>query len=488
MLNSKVIDILKTFSADERKRFGEFLESPFHNKNKKAILLFNLLSEFHSDYKNPKLTKEYLFGKIFSGGNKNKPFNDASIRNLLSDLLILAEKFLSHIRFEKDSFDFYEKCLREMVDRKLESVFDKKIKSAEEVLNFSEFTGEEYFYHKYVLEELKSFSSQFADNLKLYKDGSLKKASEYLSYFFLIRNFKMVNFFEFQKMYNVNHETNIAEKIISNSEIEMFIEKNPDSESQKIMMIYYKMYKALSNPEDDGCYFDYKNNLLENDYRFSMLEKYGLYVCLTNSCIQKIDIGKDAFFKECFDVYKIMFEKDLFSAYSGYFAMTTFSAIVNTGIAAKEFDRVEKFIYEYSEKVNPEHKEDALSYSLAQLNFGKKNFSKALEFISKTNTEFSNFKFHLKLLSMKIYFELGDYDSLYYAIDSFQHFINKNKIVGKNYKNEFNNFTRILDLIVKHKHNPNEKLFYKIKMQLENKSIAGRRWLIEKFDLDSFDS
>ena len=69
----------------------------------------------------------------------------------------------------------------------------------------------------------------------------------------------------------------------------------------------------------------------------------------------------------------------------------------------------------------------------------------------------------LKILSLKIYFETDDYDSLYYTADSFTHFLNKNKIVGENYRLEFINFIRILDLIVKYKLGKEQKHFKKIK-------------------------
>ena len=169
MLNSKIIDILQTFSHPEFKRFGDFVSSPFHNKNRKLIQLFELLSKFYPAFDGKELTKEYLFDKIF--GKEKKEYADASIRNLLSDLIILAEKYLSYIAFEKDEFDFYEKSLRELCERKLDTVFEKKLKSAEELLSQNETEGELDYYRKFILEELKSSSRQFYDNLKLYKSN-----------------------------------------------------------------------------------------------------------------------------------------------------------------------------------------------------------------------------------------------------------------------------------------------------------------------------
>jgi len=101
--------------------------------------------------------------------------------------------------------------------------------------------------------------------------------------------------------------------------------------------------------------------------------------------------------------------------------------------------------------------------------------------ILKIDTEFSQFKFHLKILSMKIFYQSEDYDSMYYTADSFTHFLSKNKIVGKNYRDELKRFIRILDLLVKYKLGKDEKHFYKLKQLLENNAIASKRWLNEKF-------
>ncbi len=434
-------------------------------------------------YENKGLTKENLYSKIFKESQNN--YNDASIRNLLSDLTVLSEKFLAHSRFEKDRFEFNEKSLRELIDRRLTGLFEKKLKMAEETFDSEEFAGEEQYYKKFVIEEMKSSAIQFADNLKLYKDDSNLKSSEYLSYFYLIKIFKCINFFQFQKQYNVNSDFKMAENLLCNLNLEnvmqLMKQKSGNEKDFRILSVYYKMYKAISNPSDEKLYFDYKKALLENENLFSLLERYGLFVCLNNSGIMKIDLGNEKFFKECFEVYTTMAEKNLYSAYAGYFPLSAYTGIINTGLAANEFKKTEDIIYAYSDKLNPDYKETALNYSLAQLNFYLKKYDRSLEYISKTDTEFSHLKFHIKILLIKIYFEQEDYDSLYYTIDSFRHFLNKNKLVGETYKKEFGNFIKILDLIVKYRSLKDKKVYFNIKQLLENKAIASRRWLLSKF-------
>lgn len=484
MLNSKVIEILKTFSPGEMKRFGEFLLSPFHNKNKKAVALFELLKKYHPDFGDNNLTKENLFAKIFR--SETKVFNDALVRNLLSDLMMLAEKYLAFSRFEKDTFNFSEKILSELNDRRLPDIFNKKIKQLSETYGKSEFQGEVYFYEKFILEELKSANRQLSDNLKLYKDNTLIKASEYLSFYYLIKIFKLVNFFEYQKLYNVDSDSNFALSLIRDFDPEITLNKLKNkaaSEKEvKILMVYYKMYRSIIYSDNNDMYFDFKDTLLKYGNLFSGLERLGLFICLTNSCVKKIDSGKESFSKECFNVYMLMLEQDLYSYYTGYFPMSAFSAILHTGLSSGEVRKVEIFISSYTPKLNPEHKKDAVNYSTAQICFHKKEYDKALEYIIKTDTDFSQFKYLLKILSLKIYYETEDYESVYYASDSFRHFLNNNKLVGENYRSEFGNFIKALDLLVKYRTEKDDTIRFKLEHFLESGSMAGKKWLMEKFN------
>jgi hypothetical protein len=484
MLNSRVIEILKTFSSGEMKRFGEFLISPFHNKNKKAVILFELLNKYHPEFENKSLTKEKLFTKIFPSGSKQ--YNDALIRNLLSDLLRLAEKYLAFSRFEKNSFEFNEKILSELNERKLSDIFEKKIKQLSDHTGKSEFEGEVYFYEKFILEELKSSNRQFTDNLRLYKDDALIKASEYLSFYYLIKIFKLVNFFEYQKFYNIDSDSNFALSLIGNFDPERTLSKlkktGASDKEVKILMVYYRMYRSIINSDNDDLYIDFKNSLFENGKLFSGLERLGLFICLTNCCVKRIDSGKEFFVRECFNVYMLMLDQDLYSYYPGYFPMSAFSAVLHTGLSSGEFRRVENFISSYSSKLNPEHKKDAVNYSMAQICFHKKEYEKALEYIIKTDTDFSQFKFLLKILSLKIYYETEDYESVYYASDSFQHFLNNNKLVGEKYRSEFSNFIKALDLLIKYRTEKENEAKYKLKHFMEVKSMTGKKWLMEKFN------
>jgi hypothetical protein len=56
MRDSKLINLLKTFSEDEIKSFRKFVASPFFNSVKNYINLLKVLEKFYPGFDDPKLT------------------------------------------------------------------------------------------------------------------------------------------------------------------------------------------------------------------------------------------------------------------------------------------------------------------------------------------------------------------------------------------------------------------------------------------------
>lgn len=131
MEKSKVIKIFKTFSGEEFKSFKDFVRSPFHNKNKNVIRLFDILKKQYPDFKSGTIAKEKIFSKLFPG----KKYNDVVIRILISDLLKLSESFLSYTEFQKSHLTSLKFLLNELKERNLDSLYVSNLITAENLLN-----------------------------------------------------------------------------------------------------------------------------------------------------------------------------------------------------------------------------------------------------------------------------------------------------------------------------------------------------------------
>ena len=100
MLKSSLLDILRKFSAKELKEFGEYVRSPFFNKNESTIKLFDYLRKFAPDFSDKKLEKEYAYRKVFPG----TPFNDGFMRTIMFNLATLCENYLAYNHFVRSNY------------------------------------------------------------------------------------------------------------------------------------------------------------------------------------------------------------------------------------------------------------------------------------------------------------------------------------------------------------------------------------------------
>ena len=105
MLKSNLLEILRNFSNTELKDFGEYVRSPFFNKNVSTIKLYDYLRKFSPDFDDKKLEKEYTYNKIFAGAH----YNDGFMRTIMFNLSKLAEDYLAYSKFKKSEIQGNEK-------------------------------------------------------------------------------------------------------------------------------------------------------------------------------------------------------------------------------------------------------------------------------------------------------------------------------------------------------------------------------------------
>lgn len=152
-----------------------------------------------------------------------------------------------------------------------------------------------------------------------------------------------------------------------------------------------------------------------------------------------------------------------------------------TAVIQKEFKWAEKFIKEHINELSPEQKEDMEHYSKAVLYFEKNKFESSLEEISKVKYKYFIYKYDVKLLMLKSYYELGYFENALFLIDSFSHFLSKNRTVSELEKERFGNFLLNLKSLIKIKTGSASGKgddLYRIISGI--RVINSRKWLLEK--------
>lgn len=169
MLKYSVLQILKSFSGNELKLFDEFIQNPFHNKNLKVIKLFKLLIKYHPDYSSEHLSKESLYSYMLG----NAGYKESYIRNLFSDLNVIAEKFIK-INLTESNPAFEKLFIEELKNRDLIDITEKKIRAFEKKIKSRKAKDHSYYEDINFIFEIKSFlivDKALTDN---FRDKQLK--------------------------------------------------------------------------------------------------------------------------------------------------------------------------------------------------------------------------------------------------------------------------------------------------------------------------
>jgi len=98
MKNTKLIALLRTFSAAELRQFGDFIASPFFNKRQELVQFYRLLRQCAPEFADEQVDRQRLFHLLYP----NDSFNSKQVDYLSSFLLKLAEQFIGHQHYQSD--------------------------------------------------------------------------------------------------------------------------------------------------------------------------------------------------------------------------------------------------------------------------------------------------------------------------------------------------------------------------------------------------
>lgn len=479
MNNCKIIKILKTFSYNELKEFEKFITSHFFNKGRNYLPFLKELKKFYPEFDNLKLTKEYIYKKLYP----DKIYKEKTIKNLISGLTSLSLTFLAQINSQRESVDYYINLSDELQLRGLFKLADKNTERAFELLNNSGI-DKEYFKKKMELQEIKRQISIGENDIKKNID-SLSKESDYFLFYVLLEFAEIIDIMNAQKYnFNVNFDSNILFKTFKNLNLDnilLYIKEN-SYEHHEIFEFYYYLIKLTINNIDEILFNKVKILFLKNMSLLSRNEKYDLFVFLESICAKLKVTNTKKYNEEIFKLYQNQLSLNLYNVQENHpMNLRLFRNIFITALNLKEYEWVEKFINNYIKKLLPESRENMFNFSYANLYFYKSEFEKALHHINEIKFDIFAFKFDARVLLLKIYYELNYIEGIISLIDSFKHFINKNKLISKETKEFHLYFLKYLTITIKAKETIRKKNIEELKHEILNsKSFCNKNWLLIK--------
>lgn len=471
-----LVELLSKLSTKQMRELGDFVRSPFFNKNESVEKLFDYLKNYHPEYKPEKIDKETVFTKLFAPAE----YSDSFMRMLIFKLTELTEKYLAYSEMTKVQAVENTYLAQSFLDLGLDKNAQKTINNTEKELKHIKIHEARFFERKFELEKLKHiiYSRNYnATTIKDKPDETLLAESDYLTSFFLIMILQRYRYL-LNKSYSVNSEY----KLDFLPDIIKFLENDGKKYLEnKTLSLLYRQIKLLTDPERDDLFFEIKKELLNEATPLEEFDRRDGLTILSNLCIEKAYSGKEEFFEMMFDIDRYLVEKNLYNRIKGgYFEKEMFMNVIAIALRQGKFDWTRDFIESYCKKLHPDIVENIRNYSYARLYLKLGEPEKAKQYISKVAYTDIHIKINARITKVIIEYELGNIEEVLNELENFRKYIQNDKLLSKGNRKISSNFIKFVNKLCKAR--------YSFKLNLEElkkeiKScdmVNNRQWLIDK--------
>ena len=463
MDNSKLINMLRTFTVSELREFKKFVASPYYNKNEELVLLYDYLKKIAPKFPLKKIQRKVVYQAIFP----RNAYDEKHLKYLMSFLLKLAERFIGLKKYESEKVVQEYHILQACTDRHLFRNYSNLYSKAERELNSYPYKDSAYYYYQYLLADVDNryFGQQ---NVRKF-NAELQQAADYFDLYYIGKKLKYAcEMLDRQKFLSADYKLEML------TEVQQYLQHTPQ-DNIPVISIYKTILNTLLD-ESNPAHFEQLKELLDLNFdSFSRIEMKEMYVHAINYCIRKIRQRDSQFVQEALDLYmkgiesKLLFEGD-------YLSPWTYNNIVKLGLRLRRYDWTETAIKTYHSALEVQFRENALNYSMADLLYHKKDIEGAM--LHLRQVEFSDIFFALdaKVMLLKIYFDNGEEEALHSLIISFKAFLKRNRLISNEVRTTYLNFIAFLTQLLK----IDSLALEEFKTSIQNSELlVDRKWLLD---------
>lgn len=431
MDNTKLLQTLKPLRKKDLINFLQFVRSPYFNKHEGVILMVEYLSQIHPDYSAENLQPFKLINYL----NSWKTVTINQLSPISSYCLKLLEKFIALEQLQENPI--LENFLMVEGLKKLGHFkwLNKTLDHIDTKLRQEDIHGSSFFYWKYRhAAELDSFYSKVEVDMK---NKSIELKEQFLDRFYLSEKLQdAVEMLQRKRIWGIDFDIQMVEPVLK------LIQSNEETyRTEPRIYVYYKLYLLVIEHET-AHYFELKNLLAQHERFFSRKELKDIFQGLQNFCIGQSNQGKSEFFEELFEMYKIQLSKGLLME-EGFLSDRHYKNIVTAGVRLKELDWVINFIQQYRAHLLQEEKENAYHFNLAYYYYANYEFDKVLDHLQKVEYKHITYNLDAKMLLMRTYYQLAEYNALLSLCVSVSQYLKRNKSLPDFHRKGYNNLFKL---------------------------------------------
>ncbi len=476
MQNTKLIQLLKTFSAKEMKEFCEFVRSPFYNKNRALVNFTDHLKNAHPAFESKNVDKVKIFGTLFPG----KKYKDSVMRLLSSDLLKHIKNYLTLLFLKKNPLAGKMHLIEELNSRRVNNIVRILLKEYSEELEKTPLFEMDYQAHRlHFLDQLyMHYDQEFKGNQhRVFEKYDIQQSINALNYSYVCR---LLNYFLFldslKQYYGIDFDLSFFMRV--------FKALDPEIQASPSVRLSFLLMKLAQT--GDPAYFHRAKEFVFDPVLLDAVrqrDRWNLFASLTNFCIKNITEGRHEYESEKFKLQKKQVELHLlFSAWAlKTDAPLLFINAVNTACVLGELDWANKFISDNAKYLEADVRDSVVNQCEAYICLAEKKYSEALTRLNRIDFVSPRIKAIHKNLLSRIYYEKRESGALRFLLDSYKHFLANDSELPASYKALHIDFIRILRKLENARAAKTTAKAQALRNEiLQNKKLLNYLWLIEK--------
>lgn len=492
MLQTKLFQLLATLSKEEWDRFYAFIQSPYHNRSKKATELFELLFPYFPMAANEEeevsikreeaLKREALSKAIFP----DKSTESSNLDNLFNTLKKLTFSFLSIENFQKKERSQKLALLTELGQRAgAEGFFEKNWKAETKAREKEEGSSLELFHHQLQLQNRwLTYTVLTGDREKTFP---IEHALTQLQRYTLTAQLKYaLGALNRHRLVGKSTEIPFLQTALEQVEASSSLLEIP------ILALYYRLLICYQNPEDQEAY----QALEEDEGRFmekiDVGEKGEIYAAHINYLIGRWRAGQDSLDK-IFAVYKASDESGGLTE-NGSIQAGNYLNVVDVGLslvrAAKTSEKkqeirtwIETFVDRRYGEVNEHIRLAVRDQAQALLQYEDKNYTAASQCLQESRSDLM-MEIGRRVLLQKVYFDMGDEELFLALLATNLLFMHRKKDHLSPFKHQaYSQFFRTVDKVFKWKYESAQEVAGQEKLKgliQEAEVMESRNWLMAR--------
>ncbi|MEM9824528.1 MAG: hypothetical protein AAF985_25805, partial [Bacteroidota bacterium] len=466
MKKGRLLELVQKLGKWERWHFSQFLDSPYFNKRKDVIRLWQFLQQALKS-KAVEFNQEKAFQQVYP----QEVFEESKYYLVTSYLFKLLEEFLAIQHVRQQPADMLGYQLKAYQEKKLDAHFQRCFRQLESRQNKQLRRDSTYFWDRFSLE---SEYYRYLGSRTRSGKNNLDQLSEAFDIYFIAEKLK-------QYCLQKAHQT-VAKKEYSlglQQEMMDFLAQHEALLDYPAIAIYYHCYQAISTGEE---YFFKRLLQLIEQYalHFSPSEIRSIYLLAINYGIRQLNTGDPSYNRSMFELYRNGVESD-YLLENGELSSYTFNNTALLGIKLKEFTYVESFIKKYHVLLPKSLQQTICNYTLATLRYEQKAYPEAMQLLATFDSNDHLMNLNAKLTLLKIYYEIEEFDALESLLESTRVYLNRKEELGYHKPRYKTIISVAFKLLAIHPHDQKAKATLKKQVQTIE-VINMRNWFLQQLE------